>query len=159
MVYSLGAGGKTWGEVISMIILAILYPGITMALTAQTKANAAEKDAVKKNVLKLLKDKYDEIMRQYPLLKNEILKVRQAKDDFELTFVNGSRIDVLANAQSSKGQRRNKIQIEESALIDNYTFEDALKPIVEIGRTTQGKLGTINPLELNQQINFFTTSG
>lgn len=149
MAYSLGAGGKTWGEVISMIILAILYPGITMALTAQTKANAAE----------LLKDKYDEIMRQYPLLKNEILKVRQAKDDFELTFVNSSRIDVLANAQSSKGQRRNKIQIEESALIDNYTFEDALKPIVEIGRTTQGKLGTINPLELNQQINFFTTSG
>ena len=149
MAYSLGAGGKTWGEVISMIILAILYPGITMALTAQTKANAAE----------LLKDKYDEIMRQYPLLKNEILKVRQSKDDFELTFVNGSRIDVLANAQSSKGQRRNKIQIEESALIDNYTFEDALKPIVEIGRTTQGKLGTINPLELNQQINFFTTSG
>ena len=43
--------------------------------------------------------------------------------------------------------------------IHNYTFEDALKPIVEIGRTTQGKLGTINPLELNQQINFFTTSG
>ena len=40
MAYSLGAGGKTWGEVISMIILAILYPGITMALTAQTKANA-----------------------------------------------------------------------------------------------------------------------
>ena len=64
MVYSLGDGGKTHGEVLSMIVLAVLYPGITMALTAQTKANAAE----------LLKDKYDEIMRQYPLLKNEILK-------------------------------------------------------------------------------------
>lgn len=141
--------GKTWGEVISMFIIAILYPGITMSLTAQTKANAAE----------LLKDKYDEITRQYPLLKNEMLKPRIAKDDFELNFVNGSRIDVLANAQSSKGQRRNRIQIEESALIDNFTFEDALKPIVEIGRTTNGKLGVIDPLELNQQINFFTTSG
>lgn len=120
-----------------------------MAMTAQTKANATE----------LLKDKYDEITRQYPWFKNEILKVRSAKDDFELTFVNGSRIDVLANAQTSKGQRRNRIQIEESALIDNYTFEDALKPIVEIGRTTQGKLGTTDPLEINQAISFFTTSG
>lgn len=140
---------NTWGEVISMFIIAVLYPGITMSLTAQTKANAAE----------LLKDKYDEITRQYPLLKNEMLKPRIAKDDFELSFVNGSRIDVLANAQSSKGQRRNRIQIEESALIDNFTFEDALKPIVEIGRTTSGKLGVVDPLELNQQINFFTTSG
>lgn len=140
---------NTWGEVISMFIIAILYPGITMSLTAQTKANAAE----------LLKDKYDEITRQFPLLKNEMYKPRVAKDDFELNFVNGSRIDVLANAQTSKGQRRNRIQIEESALIDAQTFDDALKPIVEIGRTTRGKLGMIDPLELNQQINFFTTSG
>lgn len=140
---------NTWGEVISMFIIAILYPGITMSLTAQTKANAAE----------LLKDKYDEITRQFPLLKNEMLRPRITKDDFELTFTNGSRIDVLANAQTSKGQRRNRIQIEESALIDNVTFEDALKPIVEIGRITGGNLGVPDPLELNQQINFFTTSG
>ena len=140
---------KTWSEVASMFIIAILYPGITMSLTAQTKANAAE----------LLKDKYDEITRQFPLLKNEMYKPRVSKDDFELNFVNGSRIDVLANAQTSKGQRRNRIQIEESALIDADTFDDALKPIVEIGRTTKGKLGINDPLELNQQINFFTTAG
>ena len=132
-----------------MFIIAILYPGITMSLTAQTKANAAE----------LLKDKYDEITRQFPLLKNEMYKPRVSKDDFELNFVNGSRIDILANAQTSKGQRRNRIQIEESALIDADTFDDALKPIVEIGRTTKGKLGINDPLELNQQINFFTTAG
>lgn len=120
-----------------------------MSLTAQTKANAAE----------LLKDKYDEITKQYPLIKNEIIKVRFSKDDSEISFVNGSRIDVLANAQQSKGQRRNRMQIEEAALIDNETYEDALKPIVEIGRITQGKLGIVDPLELNQSINFFTTSG
>lgn len=140
---------NTWGEVLSMFIIAILYPGITMSLTAQTKANAAE----------LLKDKYDEITRQYPLIKNEMYKPRIAKDDFEVNFVNGSRIDVLANAQQSKGQRRNRIQIEESALLDNETFEDALKPIVEVGRTTRGRLGAVDPQELNQSINFFTTAG
>ena len=140
---------NTWGEVISMFIIAILYPGVTLAMTAQTKANAAE----------LLKDKYDEITRQYPLLKNEMYKPKVMKDDFELRFTNGSRIDVLANAQSSKGQRRNRIQIEESALIDNETYEDALKPIVEVGRTTCGKLGVQDPQELNQCVNFFTSSG
>ena len=140
---------NTWGEVISMFIVAILYPGVTLSMTAQTKANAAE----------LLKDKYDEITRQYPLLKNEMFKPKVMKDDFEVRFTNGSRIDVLANAQSSKGQRRNRIQIEESALIDNETYEDALKPIVEVGRTTCGKLGIQDPQELNQNVNFFTTSG
>lgn len=139
---------KTWSEVISMFVIAILYPGITMSLTAQTRENAA----------KLLKDKYDEITKQYPLLKNEMLKPKISRDIFELEFVNGSKIDNLANAQSSKGTRRNRIQIEESALIDNDLFEDALKPIVEIGRMTVGS-GIVNPLELNQQINFFTTSG
>lgn len=140
---------NTWGEVISMFVTAILYPGITMSLTAQTKANAAE----------LLKDKYLEITKQYPLIKNEIVKVRFAKDDTEINFINGSRIDVLANAQQSKGQRRNRMEIEEAALIDNTTFEDALKPIVEVGRITQGKLGVVDPLELNQSISFYTTAG
>lgn len=140
---------NTWGEVISMFVTAILYPGIKMALTAQTRENAAS----------LLKDKYDEITEQYPLLKNEMFKPKKSKDNFELQFTNGSRIDSLANSQSSKGQRRNGIKVEEAALVDNLTFEDALKPIVEVGRTTKGNLGVVDPLELNQKIDFFTTSG
>lgn len=43
--------------------------------------------------------------------------------------------------------------------MDNVTFEDALKPIVEVGRMTCGKLALVNPEELNQQINFYTTPG
>lgn len=50
MEYSLEDGGKTWGEVISMFIIAVLYPGVTMAMTAQTKANAAE--LLKVNMMK-----------------------------------------------------------------------------------------------------------
>lgn len=132
-----------------MFIIAIRYPSIELALTAQTKQNAAE----------LLKDKTIEILKHYPLLNNEIIDKKFSKDDGEILFVNGSRIDILANSQSSKGQRRKRINIEEAALLDNTTFEDALKPIVEVSRYTVGKLGIVNPEELNQQINFFTTSG
>ena len=62
-------------------------------------------------------------------------------------------------AQTSKGQRRKRISIEESNLMDNVIFEDALEPVVEVGRTTCGKLAIVNPEEMNQQINFYTTPG
>jgi ribonucleoside-diphosphate reductase alpha chain len=142
--------GKTHGEVLAMFIVAIRYPNVELAITAQTKENAAE----------LLKDKTTEILRQYPMLENELSckpKFRQGYG--EVNFKNGAVIDILANSQSSKGQRRKRISIEESALLDNVTFEDALKPIVEVARYTCGKLAIVNPEELNQQINFFTTSG
>jgi ribonucleoside-diphosphate reductase alpha chain len=50
--------GKTHGEILSMFIVAIRYPNIDLAITAQTKENVAE----------LLKDKTTEILKQYPIL-------------------------------------------------------------------------------------------
>ena len=141
--------GKTFNEVASLFIIAIRYPNIELSLTAQTKENAAE----------LLKDKTQELLRQYPMLQNEIVKTKFQKGDAEVRFKNGAVIDVLANSQNSKGQRRKRINIEESALLDAETFDDALKPIVEVSRYTCGKLAIINPEELNQQIHFFTTPG
>ncbi len=132
-----------------MVIVCIRYPNIELALTAQTKENAAA----------LLKDKYFEMIRYYPMLTKEIVKTSFVKGDAVITFKNGARIDSLANAQSSKGQRRKRINIEESNLMDKVTFEDALEPVVEVGRTTCGKLAIVNPEEMNQQINFYTTPG
>jgi len=140
---------KTFLEEIVMFIACVFFPGIEFSLTAQTKENAAE----------LLKDKYNDILKKYPWFKNEIYDQKFSKNDGEIKFVNGSRIDVLANSSSSKGQRRNVIMIEESALIDDFTFQDALFPIVEHGRLTVGKLGILNPEELNQKVNFYTTAG
>lgn len=140
---------NTWGEFTSMFLIAIRYPNIELSLTAQTRENS----------VKLLKDKYYDLIRQYPLLENEVVKVVFTKNDAEIYFKNGARIDALANSQSSKGQRRKRINIEESALLDVVTYEDALEPIVEVPRYTCGKLALVNPEELNQQINFWTTPG
>ena len=141
--------GKTFLEFANMVIVCIRYPNIELALTAQTKENAAA----------LLKDKYNELVRYYPMLAKEIVKTSFIKGDALIVFRNGARIDALANAQTSKGQRRKRISIEESNLMDNVIFEDALEPVVEVGRTTCGKLAIVNPEELNQQINFYTTPG
>ena len=141
--------GKTFDEVLASILACIFYPEITISLSAQTKENAAD----------LLKDKYNEIMRFYPLLKNEIEKANFSKGDATILFKSGATLDNLANSQTSKGQRRRRMNMEESALIDNDTFLDALLPIVEVPRVCVGKYSFTDPEELNQQINFFTTAG
>ena len=140
---------KTLMEMLSAHVTAIFFPRIHIAISAQTKSNSAS----------LIKDKYQEIMNYYPMLENEIVKTTFSKDESIIEFRNGSRIDNLANSQNSKGQRRHRMTMEESALMDAFTFEDALKPIVEIGRNTVGKYSVIDPEELNQQILFMTTPG
>lgn len=141
--------GKTFLEFANMVIVCIRYPNIELSLTAQTKENAAA----------LLKDKFNELVRYYPMLLNEVKKYSFIKGEALIEFNNRARIDALANAQSSKGQRRKRISIEESNLMDKVIFEDALEPVVEVGRTTCGKFAIVNPEELNQQINFYTTPG
>ena len=141
---------KTYTEVLAMELVGIFFPGIETALTAQSKENAAE----------LLRDKHLEIMKHFPMIENEVRgKPRFSKNDAEINFKSDSRIDNLANSNTSKGQRRKRISIEEAALLNDALFQDCLRPIVEIGRSTVGKLAVIDPCELNQQINFFTTSG
>ena len=93
------------------------------------------------------------------MLKNEVIKHTFSTNDAEINFVNGSTINILANARSSLGQRRKRINVEEAALLNNDLFMEVIAPIVDISRNTVGKLAIIDPEELNQQINFSTTSG
>ena len=53
---------KTYDEVLDCVCAAILYPNITLAISAQTKENAAD----------LLASKWNEISKHYPLLLNEL---------------------------------------------------------------------------------------
>lgn len=139
---------KTLIEVMGLYHTAIFYPDIELSMTAQTKENAA----------KLLEEKHRELMRFYPLLKEEILVAKFSKDSAEVIFTSGGRVDVLANAQSTKGARRRRLNIEEAAQVDAELFEDVLEPVVNIPRRTIGKKSLVNPEEMNGQINFFTTS-
>lgn len=146
---------NTFDEVLAMFIVAIRYPNITLSLSAQTKENAA----------KLLKDKTSEICRFYPLLEHELeggsfkSGTSFSKNDAQIKFKSGAVISNLANDDKSKGLRRTRLNMEESALMNGQVFEDALLPIVEVSRLTSGMLSIVNPEELNQQINFFTTAG
>ena len=140
---------KTYLEMLEYVITAIFYPNIDLSITAQTKESSAE----------FIKDKYNEIIRHFPMIENEVKKKTFQRGVAEIHFKSGSIIDNLANHKNSLGQRRKRIHIEESALLNNELFDEVLKPIVEVPRYTCGKLAIVNPEELNQQIHFFTTPG
>ncbi|WP_405168528.1 hypothetical protein [Paenibacillus sp. FSL H3-0286] len=142
--------GKTLGELLGMVHTAIFFPDIEIAMTAQTQEQAA----------KLVDEKWREILKFYPLIEQELAsKPSITTDSVEIKFKSGGIITILANSQSSKGSRRHRLQIEESALLNNSLFEDALEPIVVIPRRTIGPDALVDPQEMNSQINFFTTAG
>lgn len=141
--------GKTFVEVLGMYLVGLFFPDIEVSMTAQTRENAS----------KLIEEKHREIVKFYPLLGNEITKSSFSKDSAEVVFSSGGRIDILANNQSTKGARRKRLNVEESNLLNDELFQDVLEPVVNIPRRTIGKKASINPEELNGQINFFTTSG
>lgn len=139
--------GKTLIEVMSMFHTCIHFADVQCSMTAQTKENAT----------KILEDKYREIIRYWPMIKDEISDARFSKDNAEIVFTSGGRITTLANAQSSKGNRRHRLQVEEAAQCDESNFVDVLEPIVNVPRRTAGS-GVVNPEELNGMINHLTTS-
>lgn len=141
--------GKTLIELMAIYHTCIFYPDITISMSAQTKENASS----------ISEDKHRELMKFFPLLQNEIVNSSFTKNGAEVEFTSGAIYNVLANAQSSKGQRRRRFTIEESALLNNDLFKDCLEPVVNVPRRTIGKRSAINPWELNGMINFVTTSG
>lgn len=140
--------GKTFIELLTMYVIAILYPDSNLSMSAQTREASA----------KLIKEKHTEIIKFYPLIEAEIIKANISKDTAEVIFASGSKIDNLANTQSSKGLRRHRLNMEESALINDIVFQDALEPIPNVPRRTIGRQGLVNPDELSGQLHFLTTA-
>lgn len=140
--------GKTFCELLVLYLVAIFYPDCNLSMSAQTRESSA----------KLIKEKHTEIKKFYPLIASEILKENFSKDTAEVHFASGSKIDNLANAQSSKGMRRHRIMIEEASLLNDLLYQDVLEPIPNVPRRTIGKESRINPDELSGQIHFLTTA-
>lgn len=138
---------KTLTEIMVMYHTAICFPNITLAITASTKESA----------VKIWKEKHDEIIRFYPSIASEIKSANFSKDTGRVEFQNGAVMDNLANAQTSKGLRRRRGSLEESALIDKDLYDDVVEPIFNVPRVTM--TSDVDPTELNGAINRFSTSG
>lgn len=115
--------GKTTIMLLSLYIMAILYPGCSLKLGAQSQQQSA----------KLFREKHNELVnKMYPALANEIKEWKIGKDDVEIIFKNGSVVTNVGLNQNAKGGRAVGIIIEESAVVleDATVYMDAIHPII-----------------------------
>ena len=98
------------------MIKCILYPGIKVFITSGGKEQAAG----------IAKEKVLELCDLIPPLKKEIDwrpgKTLFGKDYVEVLFKNGSRFDVVAAKESSRGGRRHSGLIDEVNKIASKSF-------------------------------------
>lgn len=99
------AFSKSFLAVMVLIIRCILYPGAKLFIVSGTKEQGAS----------IAKEKIEELKDMIPAFKNEIneRKSLYGKDYVRLEFHNGSRLDVVAARNSTRGGRRHGGLMEE----------------------------------------------
>ena len=146
------AYSKSFLTMMAQMIRCILYPGAEMFVTTGGKEQAAS----------ITIAKIDEICRLIPALEHEINwdrgKTKKTKDDVEYLFKNGSKINILAARESSRGQRRTGGVMEECVLIDGDILNEVIIPTTNVDRLLPD--GTRHPEEvINKSQVYITTAG
>ena len=123
---------KTYIELLSNYVKCILYPNNALAVAMPTKEQSA----------KVVKSKFEEFWRDYPLLKNELImnKCKFEKDYVKLVFKNGSTLDTLTVGESSRGLRAQGITLEEivDERMDAKTINEVIRPMLAQARNVIG---------------------
>lgn len=116
------AYSKSFLSVLVLMVRCILYPNSHLFVTTGGKEQAAG----------ILKEKADELCKLIPGLNNELDltrgKTKQSKDDIVLIFKNGSKLDIMAARQSSRGKRATGGLMEECILIDQTLLNEVIIP-------------------------------
>ena len=111
-----------------LMLRCILYPGSELFVTTGGKEQAAS----------ITIAKIQEICRLIPALNNEINWQRgvskKSRDDVNYVFKNGSKINILAAKESSRGQRRTGGLMEQCVLIDQTALNEIIIPTTNVNR-------------------------
>ena len=122
------AYSKSFLSVLVLMLRCILYPGSHLFVTTGGKEQAAG----------IAKEKSDELCKLIPGLKNELDmtrgKTKTSKDNIELIFKNGSKLDIMAARQSSRGKRATGGLMEECILIDQTLLNEVIIPTLNVDR-------------------------
>ena len=146
------AFSKSFLSMMALMLRCILYPGSELFITTGGKEQAAS----------ITVAKIDEICKLIPALSNEINwergQSKKSKDNVEYIFKNGSKINILAARESSRGQRRTGGLMEECVLIDQDALNEIIIPTTNVARRLAD--GTRHEEELvNKSQIFITTAG
>lgn len=125
----------------------IFAPGSQLAFAAPNKTQSAQ----------IGKQTVNDLLSRFPLLNNELDgPVIGGKDYFEVRFKNGSKIEITAALDSTRGRRFDGINVDEARDQDGNDVNGILVPTVSKVRVTYGA-GKLNPYE-NHQLQTYTSS-
>lgn len=122
------AYSKSFLSVLILIIRCILYPGSKLFVTTGGKEQAAG----------IAREKVEELCKLIPGIKNEINwergQSRASKNMVEYIFKNGSKLDIMAAQQSSRGKRATGGLVEECILVDQTMLNEVIIPTMNVDR-------------------------
>lgn len=122
------AYSKSFLSVLILMLRCVLYPGSHLFVTTGGKEQAAG----------IAREKAEELCKLIPGLKNEIDWTRGAtkasKNMVEYVFKNGSKLDIIAAQQSSRGKRATGGLMEECVLIDQTLLNEVIIPTMNVDR-------------------------
>ena len=146
------AYSKSFLSVLILMLRCVLYPGAHLFVTTGGKEQAAG----------IAREKAEELCKLIPGLKNEIDWSRGAskasKNMVEYIFKNGSRLDIMAAQQSSRGKRATGGLVEECILVDQTMLNEVIIPTMNVDRRLAD--GSRHEEEvINKSQIFVTTAG
>ena len=122
------AYSQSFLSVLILMLRCVLYPGAHLFVTTGGKEQAAG----------IAREKAEEICKLIPGMKNEIDWSRGAtkasKNMVEYIFKNGSKLDIIAAQQSSRGKRATGGLMEECILIDQTLLNEVIIPTMNVDR-------------------------
>lgn len=146
------AYSKSFLAVLLNMIKCILYPGIKVFITSGGKEQAAG----------IAKEKILELCDLIPPLRKEINwtpgQTLFGKDYVQVVFKNGSRFDVVAAKESSRGGRRHSGLVDEVILVDGEKFSQVILPMMNVSRRAAN--GQVDPNDkMNKSQIYITSAG
>lgn len=146
------AYSKSFLSVLVLMLRCVLYPGAHLFVTTGGKEQAAG----------IAREKAEELCKLIPGLKNEIDWSRGAskasKNEVEYKFKNGSKLDIIAAQQSSRGKRATGGLMEECILIDQTLLNEVIIPTMNVDRRLSDGSRQESELINKSQI-YVTTAG
>ena len=122
------AYSKSFLSVLVLMLRCILFPGSHLFVTTGGKEQATG----------IAREKVDELCKLIPGLNREINwdrgKSKSSKDNVEIIFKCGSKLDIMAARQSSRGKRATGGLMEECILIDKTLLNEVIIPTMNVDR-------------------------
>lgn len=144
------AYSKSFLSVLILMVRCVLFPGGHLFVTTGGKEQAAG----------IAREKVEELCKLIPGLHHEIDWSRGAskasKNMVEYKFKNGSKLDIVAAQQSSRGKRATGGLVEECILVDKTLLNEVIIPLMNVDRRLSD--GTRDEKEITNKSQIYVTT-